>query len=74
MAPQEKALRLCQAFGKTTLFADDCNDGISLPLRVAKLCAIICVDELINEEKMWKNGEPNPDYYWQQVKAEINKL
>lgn len=46
----------------------------------AKACAIICVDEILNSYK--KNLEEgrvdfithNPIDYWQQVKAEIEKL
>ena len=37
MTPKEKALSLCQQFGSTTKFAEDCNEGKTLPLRIAKI-------------------------------------
>jgi hypothetical protein len=42
--------------------------------QLAKESALIAVDELIKEQTMWQNGEPNPILYWQEVKNEINKL
>lgn len=81
MTPQEKALSLCQKFGRTTLFAEDCNNGYTLPLRVSKLCANIAIDEVL--EFMRMDDEYNEDchmvnthwiQYWQQVKEEINKI
>lgn len=81
MTPKEKALKLCQSFGMTTLFAQDCNGGVTLPLSIAKKCAIIAVDEILslkveNDCKEWKD---NQHYwysaeYWIQVKLEIEKL
>lgn len=79
MTPKEKALNLCQQFGRTTLFAKDCNDGVTLPLRVAKLCAIISANEVIDA---LKSSNPNyfkktywhPIDYWDQVKEEIERL
>ena len=73
MKPKEKALRICQAFGRTTLFAEDCNEGRTLPLRIAKLCAAILVDEIINEFPQGYNGnfEEKRKQYWQEVKEEI---
>lgn len=40
----------------------------------AKKCALIAVEELIKEQTMWQNGQPNPVLYWQKVKQEIIKL
>ena len=84
MTPKEKALELCQKFGHTTLFAEDCNDGYTLPLRVAKLCALIAVDEIFNNnllqpqlKRHYINGDkPNIIHleYWQEVKQELEKL
>lgn len=65
---KEKALTLCQKFGKTTIFAKDCNNGYSLPLRVAKLCAHIAVDELMEVEQNYRK------YFLLKVKAEIDKI
>ena len=84
MTPKEKALKLCQTFGMTTLFHPDCNDGITLPLSVTKKCALIAVeivcDELCNyynddvvnrSEDAWLLRKIE---YWQQVKTEIENL
>lgn len=78
MTPEEKALNLCQSFGVTTLFADDCNNGVTLPLRIAKKCAHIAVDEILAELECAYNGEPittnEHKEYWKQVKQEIENL
>jgi hypothetical protein len=80
MTPKEKALRLCQQYGLIT-FATKYNDGYTLPLEMAKQCALIAVDEII---KQWEYidvyladalGELNPNLkYWYEVKQEIEKL
>ncbi len=41
---------------------------------VAKQCAKIAVEEIIKEQTMWQNGDPNPVLFWQEVKKEINEL
>lgn len=79
--PKEKALELCQKIGVTTLFANDCNDGITLPLRIVKKIALIAVDELI-ESTLYGidldlyEGQYNENCkeYWQQVKQETHNL
>ena len=76
MTAQEKALQLCQDMAYTT-FGKDFNNGFTLPLSVAKHCALIAVNEIINA-----NPHSNPFNtdlqstmeYWQQVKTEIEKL
>lgn len=79
--PKEKALRLCQEFGRTTLF-EDFNNGYTLPLEIAKKCALICVDEILKIEPIIKNlplsetkiiMEAYPKF-WEQVKTEIQNL
>ena len=45
--------------------------------RTAKQCALICVDEILNNSQ--RNGKdiwrlPSDANYWQQVKTEIEKL
>ena len=40
----------------------------------AKQCALIAVDELIEEEEKYNNGTFYPSNYWQEVKQEIEKL
>lgn len=70
MTPKEKALQLCQKFGTTTLFAEDCNNGYTLPLRVAKLCANIAVDEVLKAHLY----DEEENHYFIEVKKEIEKL
>lgn len=40
---KEKAIELCQKFGTTTM-RTNCNDGYTLPLEIAKKCALIAVE------------------------------
>lgn len=78
MTPKEKALSLCQQFGSTTKFAEDCNEGKTLPLRIAKLCATIAVEEIFNVYKTLSEDDdimfPYEIKYWEQVKQEFEKL
>ena len=80
MTPKEKALKLCQSFGLTTLFAQDCNGGVTLPLSIAKKCALITVDEILTacdsvyNSEMVHFKETGDGQFWLDVKAEIEKL
>ena len=82
MTPKQKALKLCQSFGMTTLFAEDCNNGITLPLSIAKKCALIAVDEILSSFNSFMDARKNfrheleidAERYWQQVKTEIGNL
>lgn len=69
MSPKEKAEELFDKFYYII-------PSFELPIDfiVAKECALIAVDYLINEQTMWQNGEPYPVLYWQEVKQEIIKL
>ncbi len=73
MTPKEKALELVDTYCRAKL--DNGIIGIYQPL--AKQCALICVDEILQtipEEVMsYKPFMMNTDY-WQEVKQEINKL
>lgn len=73
MTPKEKALKLCQQFGVTTLFAEDCNDGRTLPLRVAKQCALIAVNEILITISSIDNSGYEQQFY-ENVKQEIDSL
>ena len=71
MTPQEKAIVLVHKF-------DNCME-FSTPQRFAKLCALIAVDEIINETSPLElhplGTYTNPKIeYWEQVKQEIEKL
>ena len=81
---KEKALELCQKFGRTTLFTD-CNEGYTLPLEIAKKCASIAVDEILELNVCWYDKQMVKDFpksykndqtfeFWQEVKQEIEKL
>ena len=78
MTPKEKSLSLCQQFGSTTKFAEDCNEGKTLPLRVAKLCAMIFVDGVLNQYERgkfdYKILNEEESIYWKAVRAEIERL
>ena len=41
---------------------------------LTKQCAIISVDELINQQEKYNNGSFYPSKYWQEVKKEILAL
>ena len=41
---------------------------------ISKATALIAVDELIQEQAMWQNGQTNPVLYWQEVKKEMKLL
>lgn len=68
MTPKEKAKQL---YNKMWTFEDE-NDIESMSRYNAKQCALVCVNEIIEE----LNTIPfvNQNEYWQEVKKEINKL
>lgn len=84
MTPKEKALKLCQSFGVTTLFEQECNGGRTLPLSIAKKCAIIAVNEIIEAKptnpltggfiELYSDMVDEALVFWKDVKAEIEKL
>ena len=90
MTPKEKAEELidkyldCENYNNLNLdlFCDECG----MSTNAAKICALICVDEIINQfkgiyESLKVNGiitgkvEESENYkYWQEVKQKLNKL
>lgn len=74
MTPKEKALDIIKKMGMVTLNDPDFNNGYMLPFHVAVGCARVMVSELIKEEIMWQNGEPDPKDYWRKVIAELQLL
>lgn len=79
MTAGEKALSLCQSFGKETLFDKECNEGKTLPFSTAKRMALIAVDEIINllEDSLLEWHVLSTDEiidYWNKVKQEIEKI
>jgi len=68
MTPQEKAEDL---FNYMSYFHITDN---RVNRYAAKQCALIAVDELIEQESKYNNGSFYPSNYWSEVKAEIEKL
>jgi len=66
MVPKEKAVELVSSFFKYVYYDGSVFKG-------AKQCALIVVDEILNE---WNNesGKTAKQKYWQEVKQEIEKL
>lgn len=62
MTPKEKAFSLYFKFIRDVI-GDD---------KKAKQCALIAVDEIINE--YWSHYNNNRVYWWEEVKQEIEKL
>jgi hypothetical protein len=73
MTPKEKAKDL---FNKFIEFAQDWDelDGYIVNKYNAKQCALIAVNELIEQEQKYNNGSFYPSNYWSEVKQEIDKL
>jgi hypothetical protein len=72
MAPKEKAKELFDKF----YLIPELNGSCILTKHTAKQCALIVVDEILNEFPKGFNGnfEMKRKLYWQEVKQEINKL
>lgn len=71
MTAKEKSIELVEKYLDTII---DRTGTFILSKYCAKQCAKISVEELIKEQTMWQNGDPNPVLYWQDVLKEINKL
>jgi hypothetical protein len=69
MTPKEKANNLCMRFLIQT--TTDIPYGINKT--IAKECALIAVDEIIDWSSQW-SGLHNEISYWQEVKKEIELL
>ncbi len=63
MTPKEKANRLVADFIKHSRAEKDIE-----PIQSAKQCALIAVDEILEICRLER------DWYWQEVKTEIEKL
>ena len=76
MTPKEKAKELTERFlfPITQRFAEQ-NEIISKRYsNAAKECALICVDEIIEELKRYTDPDSLGVLYWNDVKKEIEKL
>jgi len=81
MTPKEKAEALMKSFNKVKIFIDiePCSIEINIEnvdCDANKQCALIAVDEIIEELSENADGEVKSMriIYWQKVKQEINKL
>lgn len=83
MTPKEKAKQLFDNFYSITPLDADFSDSVDEANRKilsdrkhAKQCALIAVDEIINNDKNMMRGlsENLHDEYWQEVKKEICDL
>ena len=72
MTSKEKALDITQKMGVTTMFDSSFNNGYTLPLHVAKKCALVFVEEMMI--KLRELNHSTPLDYWKDVKEEIDNL
>jgi hypothetical protein len=73
MTPKQKAKQLVSKFTSATMTLVADYEWVD-DIQSAKQCALIAVDELINEEEKYNNGSFYPSKYWKEVKQEIEKL
>ena len=66
MTPKEKAIELVNQYDETLTYLESKSK--------AKECALIAVDELIEQENKYNNGSFYPSKYWKEVKQEIEKI
>lgn len=83
MTPQEKAKELFDRYyNQIDKVVIDRFVALQEHEDCAKACALIAVDEIIDENEAWAlalekaghDSERRPVKYWQQVQAEIEKL
>ena len=67
--PKEKAKELVDKYLDANHTIEDWKIDINIDFELAKQCALIAVDELINEAVYEKQYN-----YWQEVKQEIERL
>ena len=75
MTPKEKAQELVDKF--MTIDSDsEIFDGFKMKQFYAQRCALITVDEVLNDDWFIPNLEDSlaRKEYWEEVKQEINKL
>jgi hypothetical protein len=67
MTPKEKADSIFEQIYKILWHTN--SDPIH-----CKQCAIVAVDELIEQQEKYNNGSFYPSNYWNEVKEQIEKL
>jgi hypothetical protein len=74
MTPKEKAKELIHYYIKELLSAKHSINGFVIN-DLAKQCALIAVDEIINDYNTFPNSfKSKHTSYWEEVKNEIEKL
>ena len=76
MSAKEKAISLVDSYRNILMNEDtQCGEEI-LCTGIAKRCALIAVDEIINCDSFFKTLEDTKVFtkYWYEVQQEINKL
>lgn len=74
MTPKEKAEELLDRFiDKSVVVDDDIQYYHPKPFSLAKQCALIAVDEILNNDGFTKFDIYLTEY-WQEVKQELEKL
>ena len=79
MTPKEKAKELVNKYLNASFNCKDCDilycdiKCTMLSKRESKLCALITIDEILNNENSSLDYESDIQY-WQEVKIEIEKL
>lgn len=76
MSTKQKAQELVDKFKKYAYYPKTKDDEIFINQlnENAKECALIAVEELIEQENRYNNGSFYPSKYWTEVKEEIEKL
>lgn len=78
MTPKEKAKELVDKYEEYAYTMFDRTKGFAMDmlLKNQKMCALICVDEIIKmeDEAGVASYTKSAEKYWLQVKAEIEKL
>ncbi len=74
MTPKEKAITLVDEYRLILIKSNtDAGEEILCTL-LAKECALVAVDEILNHHSQEQGLYRIDTYYWQQVKQEIEKL
>ena len=71
MTPKEKAKELINKFLNSK---PSSGSYVSINTEHAKQCALICVDEIINQRPQLPSSYTSTIEYWQEVKKEIEAL
>ena len=80
MNPKEKAEQLVSNFyainSKLIIVKNgyDMGDRYNLVMPIAKKCALIAVNEIINLKLLWFQKDSKDLQYWNEVEQEIEKL